>query len=1193
MLYRETFDEKVIKQFISTVLGVAITSSSVPFTSVQAEEIITEKYPYTLFAGSSDEGAININSNNVCINGNIATNGTITTTAGNFNINGIKAENVDEPIIYFFNKLDTAYFDTSATATYSEDYFCEETNININTPIEAEGDITLKGNINISSGLKALNDVNLSGNVENTQHSAISSQTGDIIINTDNVNLNGIVYAPYGCVNISAMNLNMNSVIIIADKINISCPNFNANYNIQMGEFIGLESEETEYDTELNDSDKDGLPDIFETKLGTDIEDSDTDGDELTDYEEFFITGTDPTIYDSVHEGISDSDADCDEDGLCNIDEIARGTDPRDSDTDLDGLTDYDEIFIYNTDPLVADSDNDSIDDGSEVKLGLDPNNALTYGIPDGEYKISQVITADNGILSAFNTEESPYTLSIEMKTNRDIEKEISVSNSGYSNVISNDAMIGASLDISLSDNCDPEDIVLRYDIKERATENTLDKYSSLSELQGIRRLNVFKFDEEERMLIPVETKFSEDNKQLYAEVDELGTYCIMDMEIWLNELGVEMPESVDPAISLNQMSNIQIMAAAPKNTEPLYLLFMLQTNYIPVETAASYEQKLNSEINTIKSLSKYAFDKYKALDVHVQVLTYTDITASPMLNSKGENYFTDYNELCSNLDTIQYRATLSEANRKNAYMMAEIKCEVLKHPNTFACLFTNSYTVFSPQISNGYFFDDALYWSKWQTVKTYCSRVYLNKEDFKRDSPYFFDIKEIYENAQDEEKEFAPTETALDTSNDSNYEALRDCLIKHVEHLYGVTAPKEDNSFDIIVPTRWKKITLKGTLSPDNGIDTDGDTLTDWEEVDTTKIKINTDNSIELPTFTIAAMVEHLSRFNSADYNFLTRDNAPRLYLPIISDPTMIDSDGDGLLDGSSIDYIYDVNIKRQVAPKDPEPLLYTGLFNLWNTQIKQIDNSNICHYYNCENNNTDVKINQELADFLVKNLLKYRTSINNNEDALKNIAIYLKYAFNNTDELSADLLNFLYDENNVAYHSKPETWQRNFGYNDLYDEIFKIGSTMYFGRIDFKIKNELYAIWVWKGDYWSLKSGAEVGIYKFDDNYYETNQYSSIDFEVPMTLSLYNYNGNGIYDNIFNWIPEENQWWITGFNINYIEPQPQNMVVVASIDLSEHEDLFNGIIDSRNVEYLGYISQKNIIYDVNSKMIWLQWYN
>ena len=96
-------------------------------------------------------------------------------------------------------------------------------------------------------------------------------------------------------------------------------------------------------------------------------------------------------------------------------------------------------------------------------------------------------------------------------------------------------------------------------------------------------------------------------------------------------------------------------------------------------------------------------------------------------------------------------------------------------------------------------------------------------------------------------------------------------------------------------MPTRWKKITLKGNLSPDNGIDTDGDTLSDWEEVDTTKIKINTDNSIELPTFTIAAMVEHLSRFNNADYNFLTKDNAPRLYLLIIPDPTKFEEKVEG----------------------------------------------------------------------------------------------------------------------------------------------------------------------------------------------------------------------------------------------------------------------------------------------------------
>ena len=348
----------------------------------------------------------------------------------------------------------------------------------------------------------------------------------------------------------------MNSVIIIADKINISCPNFNANYNIQMGEFIGLESEETEYDTELNDSDKDGLPDIFETKLGTDIDDSDTDGDELTDYEEFFITGTDPTIYDSVHEGISDSDADCDEDGLCNIDEIARGTDPRDSDTDLDGLTDYDEIFIYNTDPLVADSDNDSIDDGSEVKLGLDPTNNSTHGVPDSEYSIDQTVSSDSSIFALINNEDSPYDLSVRIKTTGCAEDEMTVTESGYSHAIENEMIIGQCVDISLPDERTPETIQIRFNIKDDQIANKLNKYSDCDELFGIKRFNIFRFYDNVNMLLPVDTKFDLENNMVYADTTEAGTYCLVDMEEWFNELGIA-PIRQRP----------QILASAPQTT--------------------------------------------------------------------------------------------------------------------------------------------------------------------------------------------------------------------------------------------------------------------------------------------------------------------------------------------------------------------------------------------------------------------------------------------------------------------------------------------------------------------------------------------------------------------------------------------------------------------------------------------------
>ena len=47
-------------------------------------------------------------------------------------------------------------------------------------------------------------------------------------------------------------------------------------------------------------------------------------------------------------------------------------------DTDSDGLTNYAELVTHSTDPNDADSDNDTISDGDESALGLDPNSANT-----------------------------------------------------------------------------------------------------------------------------------------------------------------------------------------------------------------------------------------------------------------------------------------------------------------------------------------------------------------------------------------------------------------------------------------------------------------------------------------------------------------------------------------------------------------------------------------------------------------------------------------------------------------------------------------------------------------------------------------------------------------------------------------------------------------------------------------------
>ena len=97
---------------------------------------------------------------------------------------------------------------------------------------------------------------------------------------------------PFGSVEVKAMNLNLNNVVIIADSIVFDCPNVNANYSTNAADFVGTVSEplnipkdEWQY---MKDENGNGLPDFFEDfdnweKL------ADTDGDGLPDSIEEYL----------------------------------------------------------------------------------------------------------------------------------------------------------------------------------------------------------------------------------------------------------------------------------------------------------------------------------------------------------------------------------------------------------------------------------------------------------------------------------------------------------------------------------------------------------------------------------------------------------------------------------------------------------------------------------------------------------------------------------------------------------------------------------------------------------------------------------------------------------------------------------------------------------------------------------------
>ena len=146
---------------------------------------------------------------------------------------------------------------------------------------------------------------------------------------------------------------------------------------------------------------------------------------------------------------------------------------------------------------------------------------------------------------------------------------------------------------------------------------------------------------------------------------------------------------------------------------------------------------------------------------------------------------------------------------------------------------------------------------------------------------------------------------------------------------------------------------------------------------------------------------------------------------------------------------------------------------------------------------------------DSLVNKMLSYRNTLLDNEVALRILALEIKKVCEGDTQLGAYLLNFIYDENNKAYHSQVDTWQRAFGYNDMYDDVFRIGSFMHQEKFEFTNGSKDYILWTWKGDYWNLQSGAEIGLYVYNRTSHGTQQYDSVNFELPMTLNLYNYYG------------------------------------------------------------------------------------
>lgn len=368
------------------------------------------------------------------------------------------------------------------------------------------------------------------------------------------------------------------------------------------------------------------------------------------------------------------------------------------------------------------------------------------------------------------------------------------------------------------------------------------------------------------------------------------------------------------------------------------------------------------------------------------------------------------------------------------------------------------------------------------------------------------------------------------------------------------------------------------------------------------------TSTSTETHTSFISSLISALKRIKQLQ-NYFTGLNENEEELENFK--TANDKDGDGLLDNTA-QYVNN----QMVAPIDPDSSVANAPIGIWQKQIEIEKQGNIPYYltdfyvYDDSSNNLDKK-NPINWESLRQSRNIYNSSLNSNE-LLEFASNVLNFRLDNGgvvlhSQTQEEIYNYMMAEaqknlSPLEYRSfkaaveylnikdKTETWQKKYGYNDLYDKVFRIATknNMRSTKLYFQDNNEEYVLWVWRGDYLTLGSGAEMGLYKKRANTsYNIEHWDTVDFEVPMTLNLYNYYSANNIEHVFSWKPENNQWWITGFNPNYSDIDVEKQVLLGTIDFSEHKNMYTSLKENINQD-----NQNYVIFDDANYKVWISFY-
>lgn len=560
------------------------------------------------------------------------------------------------------------------------------------------------------------------------------------------------------------------------------------------------------------------------------------------------------------------------------------------TDTDEDGLPDVYELYYYCTDPVNPDTDGDEVSDGDEIALGLNPNAAATNGIPDNERTFEQTIEPDDPAFTFINTEDNPYKVSLEVKAAGVLTNNLEAGVSGYSYAMRNEAILGTAPEFEYPENLKIDSVTVNFALDESAAANTNGKYAGISdEFAGIKRFNVFRYFEESNMLLPIETFHDTANNRVYANTGELGTYCLVDMEIWLDSLGIE-PQEKKPQARIMSLSNSEDMLSSVPKGSDLDIVFVIYTS----------NGFLSNTKTDLLNTSEKIFTESKQRNINTRIY-YISYLGTPIPNLNNN---TNYAENTEDSEAIIKRAPGTKADtkyyefyRSMNYIYKNLLGEFRENSSQY-CFVIDEFCYPECTLPIGSV-------TEIQNAGVKLQFIYDNNNENK--NKYISMANGLPCRQLDIASGFYFCDFVVNQLFDESVEPLQ--IISSV----GLTKLPEDF----------------GEISANSGQDYDKDGISDADEIyfeaagsdGSRLVTVNADGTVELPSFNECVKAGNtyvqsgLERFKkSADESVLRQLDIIRV-LPIKSDPTSEDGDGDGYVDGAK-------DINGDGKTNDPRPL-------------------------------------------------------------------------------------------------------------------------------------------------------------------------------------------------------------------------------------------------------------------------------